>query len=856
MATTANPKPGETWDSVAAVEALRRGARLSEAMAACDDLLRRAPDDPGILLLAATIRRDRRQYAEALTYLDRVLTVSPREARICRDAARLRRQCGNKAGAKAAYRMALACDPAYAPAHCELAELHVADGQADDAIYHLEIAIAIDPGRLDAREQLAALLEANGRGEEATGLRRETMYRARRLIGETYTKIRTPAASASPRALQRLRLSWAHALLVYGTAGIGVAKHEEAEGDTDRAVAAYRETLETLSDGADQARVVPGLRRVFTTATLAFSQCHYELALLHDRREEPYWAIHHVEEALRARGSPWDDAYAQLGTLIAAQDAPIATIRESIDRATGRRVPAAAYPITRWAFAARARQWLADATRYRDANAGRGGHRIAMVAGSPFDFQMSVAMACIHIARGHSVDLLWLPGLRFAGACDPEPAYDRWDETLMADEIESLKSADLPDGLTLIDLRTLPVLDVDGEMETTAGSLAERDCGRRRSTNTVYALTGMLDEQQRERTARNLYAMRRLAHYFAETPPHHLLAMNGDTMESGCAFWAARQAERQAIVWEPSPDRSSAISISCNETRSRRDYSELWRLDEPHELSPERRERVLAWFSSRTGGDFRVVTPRKRYAPPARSFAALADHRLDAVRPVVVLFGDRNADLEVMHEGAAFPDGLTWIMRNIEFFGEHPEWQLIIRLYPQDGPSGVRTALREKRSDLPRNVSLVESSDAKLDYRLLEVAQLGLFRTNPIGLEIAMMGVVAVASGHTQFSGMGFTRDAGSEEEYFRTVRRTLENPESIAMTDREIELAWCFADLSVYAAPKLFPWTPRNFWRDVLEEWPVNRVLGGEGMTRFGKVFSVLAGEAELPDGVVGDIG
>lgn len=856
MASTANAKPGETWDSVAAVEALRRGARLSEAMAACDDLLRRAPDDPRILLLAATIRRDRRQYSDAQTFLDRVLAVSPREARVCRDAARLRRQCGNKAGAKAAYRMALACDPAFAPAHCELAELHVADGQADDAIYHLEIAIAVDPGRLDAREQLATLLETNGRGEEATALRRETMHRARRLIGETYTKIRTPAASASPRTLQRLRLSWAHALLLYGTAGIGVAKYEEAEGDTDKAVAAYREALGTLSDGADQARVVPGLRRVFTTATLAFSQCHYELALLHDRREEPYWAIHHMEEALRARGSPWDDAYAQLGELIATQDAPLATLRESIDRTTDRRVPTGAYPVTRWNFAARATQWLAEAARHRDANAGRGGHRIAMVAGSPFDFQIGVAMACILIARGHSADLLWLPGLRLAGECDPEPAYDRWDEKLMAEEIGSLKSADLPDGLTLIDLRTLPALDADEEMERAAADLAERDCGRRRTTNTVYAVSGALDEQRRDRTARNLYVMRRLAHYFAETPPHHLLAMNGDTMESGCAFWAARQADCQVILWEPSADRSSAISIACNETRAHRDYADLWHADEPHELSPERRERVLSWFASRTGGDFRVVTPRKRYAPPARSFAALADHRLDSVRPVVVLFGDRNVDLEVAHEDDAFPDSRTWIMRNIEFFGEHPEWQLIIRLYPQDGPSGVRTALREKRSDLPRNVSLVESSDAKLDYRLLEVAQLGLFRTNPIGLEIAMMGVVAVASGHTQFSGKGFTRDAGSDEEYFRIVRRTLENPDSIAMTDREIELAWCFADLSVYAAPKSFPWTPRNFWRDVLAEWPVSRVLGGEGMTRFGKVFSVLAGEIDLPDGVVGDIG
>jgi hypothetical protein len=164
-------------------------------------------------------------------------------------------------------------------------------------------------------------------------------------------------------------------------------------------------------------------------------------------------------------------------------------------------------------------------------------------------------------------------------------------------------------------------------------------------------------------------------------------------------------------------------------------------------------------------------------------------------------------------------------------------------------------ALREKRADLPRNVSLVESGDAKLDYQLLEVAQLGLFRTNPIGLEIAMMGVVAVSAGQPYFCGKGFTRDTADEETYFRMVRRALEKPESVAMTDREIELAWCFADLSIYGVPKPFPWSGRNFWRDVTDEWPIRRVLGGEGSRRFGNVFAALGGEIDLPDGVAGEI-
>lgn len=846
----------EGADGVAAVEALRRGARLSEALAACQDLLRRSPAEPRLLLLAATICRDRRQFTDALTYLDRIMTADPSTSGVCCEVARLRRRCGSKAGAVDAYRKALTLDPASAPAHSELAEIYAGDGQTDDAIYHLEVAIAVDPVRLDARERLAALLEARGKGAEAAALRRETMHRALRRIAEEYTKIRTPVSSASSRTLQRLRLSWAHALLVYGTAGIGVAKFEEGEGDIDKAVESYQEILSVLAEAADQARTVAALRRAFATASLAFAQCHYEIALLYERRDDAGRAIHHLEEALRAHGSPWDDAYARLGVLVKGRGVGIAGIREVMTGSAAQWALPASYPITRWNFARFAREWLPEVKRLQSASAAGSGKHIAVVASCPEDIESGFAIACVLVARGHRVDLLWWPGLRFDGECDPQPAFDSWDELLMAQEVGALAAESLPEGLTLVDLRGISPASSDDAMEHEADRLAALDFDRRRATNTVYVSERPDTIQRQNRMWRNLDAMRRLATYIAAAVPHHMLVMNGDMMESGCAFWTARRADCAVVVWERCPDRASAVIVSCNRTRAERDFTHLWQADGAHELSPRRRERVMSWLANRTGGDYRLVAPRKRYVPAARSFRALADHRLDSVRPVAVLFGDRAVDSETARVGEAFPDSKTWILRNIDFFALHPEWQLIVRFYPQDGPSGVRNALRERQSDLPRNVSFVESSDAKLDYQLLDVAQLGLCRTNPIGLEIAMMGVIVVAAGQPYFCGKGFTRDTEDEEAYFRMVRRALENPDSVAMTDREIELAWCFADVCMHAAPKPFPWSGRNFWKDMTEDWPMKRVLADEGAARFGRTFAVLGGEVELRDGVVGDIG
>jgi tetratricopeptide (TPR) repeat protein len=856
MAATAETRMPAGADRLTEIDGLRRRGRLGEAMAACQDLLQQTPDEPRALLLAAAISRDGRHHIRAASFLDRVIAAQPSQATIYCEAARIWRQCGNKESAMDAYRQALRLDPTCAPAHFEIAEIHAEDSQIEDAIYHLELATAVDPDKLDARERLAVLLEAGGKGVPATELRRETMRRARRKIDLDYTRIRTPGVTASPRTLQRHRLSWAHALLVYGTSAVGVAKFEEASDDIDAAAATYREALAVLAEAADQARSVAGLRRAFATASLAFSRCHLEMALVQERRGDAGGAIYHLEEALRAHGSPWNEAYEKLSTLVQAQDAAISGIRDVVAKYTGQPATPAAYPITRWDFARQASAWRPIVARARAAFAGSAGRHIAMLATRPEEFQVSFAIGCVLAARGHRIDLLWWPGLRFEGASDPDPVFERWDEALMAREIKALAASDLPEALQLIDVRDLRPVEADDAMEQEAERVAALDVMRQRASGTIFSQDSPAPIQRQHRMLRNLHLMRRFSAYLGEATPHHVIILNGDMMEGAGAFWVARRAERKVIVWERSPDRASAILMSCNRTRADRDFTALWQADGAHELKPDRRERILAWLSGRTGGDYRLIEPRKRHLPTAKTMTALSEHGLDSSRPVAVLFGDRPILPGDTDDGVAFADGKDWMLRNVEWFEQHSQWQLVIRLYAQDGPAGIRSVLRERWSDLPRNVRLVESSDAKLDYLLLEAAQLGLYRTNPIGLEMAMMGIIAVTAGRPFFANKGFTQEARDAEDYFRLVRRALESPDAAAMTDREVELAWCFADLYVHGAPKAFPWSDRYFWRDMKEEWPLSRLLGDDGAARFDHVFAVFGGEVEARDGVIGRTG
>jgi tetratricopeptide (TPR) repeat protein len=854
MAATAETMTAAASDRLAEIDGLRRRGRLGEAMAACEELLRHAPENIRLLLLAAAITRDGQHYIRSSAYLDRVVAARPTRAADFCETARIWRQCGNKAGALDAYRDALRLDPAQAAAHVDLAEIQAEDDENEEAIYHLKIAVAVEPERLDARERLAVLLDATGEGAQAMALRQETMRRARRQINAEYMRIRTPAVSASPRVMQRHRLAWAHALLVYGTSAVGVARFQEESGSgIDAAAETYRDGLTVLAEAADQARSVSGLRRAFATASLAFSRCHFEMALLQERRGDPGAAIHHLEEALRAHGSPWDEVYEKLGALVEGQKMAIGRLRDLVAVYTGQASAPAGYPVSRWNLARHASGWLSWVGKARAVLATKAGRHIALLAARPEELQLCLAIACVLMARGHRVDLLWWPGLRFEGDGDPDAVFGCWDETLMAGEMAALAALGLPEDLRLVDLRDLTPAAADDAMEREAERLAMLDAMRQGETGTIYATGRPVLVQRQNRTLRNLQAMRRLAAYVAETPFHHLIVMNGDMMESAGTFWVARRAKRTVIAWNRCRDRSSAITISCNRTRADCDFAALWQSDEPHTLAAQRRERVLSWLSGRTGGDFRVVEPRKRHLPTKKALTALAEHGLDPARPVAVLFGDR-ASAGVTSDGLVFGDAKNWIARNVEWFEQHPDWQLVIRLYPQDGPTGVRSALRERWPELPRNIRILESSDAKLDYHLLELAQLGVYRINPIGLEMAMMGIIAIAAGRPFFANKGFTQEARDEDDYFRLVRRALDGPEAAAMTDREIELAWCFADVYLHVAPKPFPWSDRYFWRDI-EECPMSRLLTAEGEARFGWAFAAFAGDFTFRDGVVGTI-
>jgi tetratricopeptide (TPR) repeat protein len=841
------------------VEKLRRFGAHDAALALCQDLVHEAPEDPDPLHAAATISREAGQAQMALPLLERAVELAPDRADLLCDLAALLQEVGEDAGAEETFAKVLVLDPAFKPAHLALAEIYEAQGRTDDAIWHLDTVVGHEPGALDLRERLARLLDATGDGARALDVKRETMRYAQTALAEAYGRIRSHSLHTPIYETDAERLAWSYALLSYTLAGTDVARSEERRTDTNAAVRSYRRLLGVLATAAEQAREVDGLRRTYESAAQAFAHCHFELASLYEKRGNLAGAVYHLEEAWRARRSPSLEGRAKLGELAPRCAPDIAGIRDQVAAFHGRMPPPATIPITRWDFARHAREWVTVAAQARTRARPPVRRRIAIAAFNPHHMQLFFAIACVLFARGHAVDVLWMPCLEFDRNCEPEPRYDQWDEALLAREIAGFAAAGLPGGLRLLDLRDVPPGPEAPGFAEAAERQAYIDLRNHYRNASLDANAEPMRTRKRNRRLKNLDAMRRFATYLASTPVDRLILFNAGVMEYGAAYHAARGMGVTVVEWEQGPISNAYYLLSINRTHGDLDMRQLWEADAGSEFTTARRRRVAEWFMRHGRADWRGATPRGRYVPDAAGRVVLEDLGLDPGKPTVALFPNITWDTATLDREVAFASVADWVLRATEFFAGHPEWQLVIRTHPVENSVSeefVGKIVKERWPELPANVRIVEADERLYSYRLIAAAQLGLYYSGTLALEMAMMGVLALTGARPLIGGFGFTREAATPEAYFDMIAAALADPDGNALTPDEIERAWRYADLYIVQALKPLPWSYQRFWSSIRDEWPMARVLGPEGAAPFDRVFAVFAGEIELPDGIVGDLG
>lgn len=146
---------------------------------------------------------------------------------------------------------------------------------------------------------------------------------------------------------------------------------------------------------------------------------------------------------------------------------------------------------------------------------------------------------------------------------------------------------------------------------------------------------------------------------------------------------------------------------------------------------------------------------------------------LDPRRKTVVLFSHVLWDANMFYGDDLFEDQETWLVETVRAAVANPAVDWIVKLHPANTyKSGGATdlndeiALTEALGELPPHVRLLRPDTDINTYSLFELADVGITIRGTVGMELPCFGVPVLTAGTGRYSGLGFTIDSSTREEY------------------------------------------------------------------------------------------
>jgi hypothetical protein len=188
---------------------------------------------------------------------------------------------------------------------------------------------------------------------------------------------------------------------------------------------------------------------------------------------------------------------------------------------------------------------------------------------------------------------------------------------------------------------------------------------------------------------------------------------------------------------------------------------------------------------------------------------------LDPARKTAVIFSHVLWDATFFYGEGLFDNYESWLLETVRVACESRNINWVIKLHPDlvwklkyEGYSGELRdiiAIRSSVGALPDHVKLVPPDTDISSYSFFAITDYCVTVRGTIGIEMACHGVPVLTAGTGRYSGLGFTIDSVSKQEYLKRIAHIQSLP---AMSNEEITLARRFA----YALFKLRLWPARSF--------------------------------------------
>lgn len=203
--------------------------------------------------------------------------------------------------------------------------------------------------------------------------------------------------------------------------------------------------------------------------------------------------------------------------------------------------------------------------------------------------------------------------------------------------------------------------------------------------------------------------------------------------------------------------------------------------------------------------------------------------QLDPAKKTAVIFSHVLWDATFFYGHNLFDDYETWLIETVRAACKNPKVNWLIKFHPDlvwklkiEGYSGELRdvlAVRSSVDRLPDHIKIVMPETDISTYSFFEMTDVCLTVRGTIGIEMACHGVPVLTAGTGRYSGLGFTIDCATREDYFRQIASIQDIP---PMSRERVELARRFA----HTLFTVRPWKLRSFENIQLDLDRINNPL------------------------------
>lgn len=455
----------------------------------------------------------------------------------------------------------------------------------------------------------------------------------------------------------------------------------------------------------------------------------------------------------------------------------------------------------------------------------------------------SLALSVVLAARNVDVDFVWSLHPHII-VSSPTLGYKHWRRSATAID----HSRWTQQRLRVFDLEAVIPSLVTDEMEEIASRQALIDVSYLLKKERVHIDSESLDRATFDlRRKQNLDTISRISTLLSNRKYDRVIVPNGVSLDFGAVFGYVRRLGLPVSTVE-FWDIANTVVVSKDAPVVGIDTHDLWCQDAPHVLTMSKRARVQQVIDIRQKPSTKALTIRYQNVEVKSPEGIRAQLGLCSDKPIVLLCPNVPFDsIFYVERNKNFATMAEWLIKTVDYFRMRTDCQLIIRSHPAEThfktTETTENLVREALPALPNHIILLPPDAPINTYSLMRIANLGLAYASTTGLEMAMRGLPIICGISNQhYNKKGFTIDPGTQEEYFDWIDRVLSEPKTSRLTIRQVELAWCYADIFFNQWPRPFPWHTTTLGRD-LKRWPIGRMLSPEGEEKFGQVFDTLSG-------------